>query len=258
MPYVGWVEVTFRLATDAEEFYVPMLVMKGSQQSRPIIGFNVIERIVINSQEKQTEKEEEDKLIKTVKMATAMAFINAVSVERTSQYLVRTACQKMSIPGHSAVQVKCRINAKPFKEHSTPVFEPDSNPQWPEGLLFCDTPVQVGKGTQQNIILSVQNPTDNCIILTGKIAVGTAQLAMSVYPLRDVKETHSVVDVNNIQAQHVRDQDADLEPWGVPIDLSHLSEYQKQVVREMLKEESDSFSRSDNDIGCVKNASVGN
>lgn len=69
MPYVGWVEVTFRLAANAEEFHVPMLVMKGSQQPRPIIDFNVIERVVINSKRKQENDEESEKLIKAVKMA---------------------------------------------------------------------------------------------------------------------------------------------------------------------------------------------
>lgn len=38
MPYVGWVELTFRLAASTEEFHLPMFVMKGSQQPRPIIG----------------------------------------------------------------------------------------------------------------------------------------------------------------------------------------------------------------------------
>jgi len=85
MPYVGWVEVTFKLAAGVEEFHVPMLVMKGSQQPRPIIGFNVIERVVINSQNNQTNNTWEERLINTVKMAfpylkkkTAQAFVKAV------------------------------------------------------------------------------------------------------------------------------------------------------------------------------------
>lgn len=81
-----------------------MLFMKDSQQPCPIIGFNVIERVVVNSEKKQTNDEEGEKLIKTVKMAfpnlkrkTVKAFIKAVCVERTSEYLVRTACQKINI-----------------------------------------------------------------------------------------------------------------------------------------------------------------
>ncbi len=88
-----------------------MLVMKDSQQPRPSIGFNVTERGVINSQKKQTNDVEEEKLIKAMKMVfpnlkkrTVKAFIKAVSVEQPSEYLVSTSCQKMSIVSHSAVQ----------------------------------------------------------------------------------------------------------------------------------------------------------
>ena len=42
------------------------------------------------------------------------------------------------------------------------------------------------------------------------------------------------------------------ELWDPPVDLSHLSEDQGQVVKQMLQEECHSFSRSDNDIGCIE------
>lgn len=53
MPYVGWVEVTVRLVGSTAEFHVPILFMKGNQQLRPIIGFNVIKHVVTNSQTKE-------------------------------------------------------------------------------------------------------------------------------------------------------------------------------------------------------------
>lgn len=49
MPYIGWIETTFKLAAGgavAEEVVVPMLVIKGQHLSQPIVGYNVIERIV--------------------------------------------------------------------------------------------------------------------------------------------------------------------------------------------------------------------
>lgn len=74
-----------------------------------------------------------------------------------------------------------------------------------------------------------------------------------MYPLRSVEETHSPVDINNIQAQHTKNQEASAEPWDPPVDISHLDENQRQVVCEMLREEPDSFSHTDNDIGCIYN-----
>lgn len=63
---------------------------------------------------------------------------------------------------------------------------------------------------------------------------------------------HSPVDVNNIQAQHTKDQGTSAEFWDPTIDLSHLDEGQRQVVHEMLREESNSFSQSGSDIGCIE------
>ncbi len=68
MPYAGWVEVTVRLVGSTAEIHVPMLVMKGNRQPRPIIGFNVIEHVVTNSQTKEGNVED-GKLIKTVTKA---------------------------------------------------------------------------------------------------------------------------------------------------------------------------------------------
>lgn len=48
-PYVGWIEVRFRLAADEVptiEVVLPTLVIKGASLARPIIGSNVIGLIV--------------------------------------------------------------------------------------------------------------------------------------------------------------------------------------------------------------------
>ena len=102
MPYVGYVEVTFSLAADAKELQIselqiPVLVLKGNQQPRPILGFNVIECIIVNSLQKQTEYTHPDNLVKTVEMAfptlkknQVRAFINAVSTEQMCEYSVKT------------------------------------------------------------------------------------------------------------------------------------------------------------------------
>lgn len=53
MPYLGWVEITFRLAPEinqTKELIIPVLVMKGGHLSHPIIGFNVIEHILANTE----------------------------------------------------------------------------------------------------------------------------------------------------------------------------------------------------------------
>lgn len=40
---------------------------------------------------------------------------------------------------------------------------------------------------------------------------------------------------------------------GSPVDVNHLSPSEKEIVQQMLREESGSFSNSDDDIGCTEN-----
>ncbi|XP_016383472.1 mucin-5AC-like [Sinocyclocheilus rhinocerous] len=56
MPYIGYVEVTFRLASPTShhtELVIPILVARGQNLSHPIIGFNVIEQIVNSIEQAQ-------------------------------------------------------------------------------------------------------------------------------------------------------------------------------------------------------------
>ena len=261
MPYIGWLEVSFKLTANDEELLIPMLVLKGNQQPCPIIGFNVIEYLVVNSVLDQTKHRDKEKLLKTVKIAfphlrknRAKAFIKAVSVGQPCEHNVRTANERVSVPKRSALQIECRVQAPPFKEDKTLIFEPHENPQWPEGLECCDTLVSVKAGMTPKIIVSVQNPTGHDITLSGRTVIGTVQSVRSVYPANIFKSDRlPTASVHKVQAKSSSQDTPTDEQWDPPVDLTHLTEHQRQVVRQMLREESQSFSRSDDDIGCVEN-----
>lgn len=57
-----------------------------------------------------------------------------------------------------------------------------------------------------------------------------------------------VVTTNHITAEQ---DHTNSNVWDPPVNLSHLSEPEQAVVRQMLQEESASFSRTDDDIGCI-------
>lgn len=98
----------------------------------------------------------------------------------------------------------------------------------------------------------MQNSTAHDIILTGKIAVGTVQPVASVCPLSTSSNTHSPDQVSSIEVEHPKDWEVDTDLWDPPIDLSHLEDDKRQIVREMLWEESGCFSRNDSDVGCIE------
>lgn len=257
MPYKGFIEVTFGLAAggaNPKELVVPMLVMRGRHLSQPILGFNIIEQLLKTSATEPTDVKITEQLHEVLKVAfpflegeKVTTFINLV----TADYVVRTAKEKIIVPKHTSVQFDCKVLAQPLKEHTTLLFEPDLNPQWADGLEFCETLVKLIKGVYPYIALDVHSPTDLDIVLSGKIVVGILQQVQAVHPATVLEKPNHLppVLVNQVEAESKQVPDT---PWDPPIDLSHLSEPERMVVQEMLCEECSSFSTSDNDIGCIE------
>lgn len=104
------------------------------------------------------------------------------------------------------------------------------------------------------IIVSVQNPTNHEIILPGRTVIGSVQSVKSEYPVNIFNTNHlPAPSIHHIQAQASSESTPAYEQWDPPVDLTHLNEQQRQIVTQMLREESGSFSRTDDDIGCVPN-----
>lgn len=234
MPYVGWLEIPFQLTASDHERLIPVLVLKGKQQQCPIIGFNVIEHIVLHSQGEQRERRDKEELVRAVKMAfpylrknKAKTSINAVSLGQTREYKVRTVNKRISVPKCSFLEVECRIQPPPFKENTNLIFEPHDVTQWPEGLEFCDTVVSVKAGMAPKIIISVQNSTNHEIILPGRTVIGSVQSVMSEYPVNIFTENHSSAHLPTPPTPDTQDQkpiesNPRHEQGDPPIDLSHL------------------------------------
>lgn len=97
----------------------------------------------------------------------------------------------------------------------------------------------------------MQNPTDHDIELLGRIVVGTVQQVQAVYPATILEKPDYYPSVLSSQVNVESEQLTD-PPWDPPIDLSHLSESERVVVQNMLRGECCTFSKSDDDIGCIE------
>lgn len=264
MPYTGWVEVTFRLASGAAsntEVIVPTLVMKGGKLVQPIIGSNVI-GIIIDSELKQSNTTDREGLSRTVRAAfpgRAAAFVEQVTavVEQVittpgDEYIVKTKRERINIPKRTTVRVECHVNMNSPHEDNIFLFEPDVNPRWTEGLELCDMLVKVNKGSKKpSITLSVQNITDHDMMLAGKTVIGIVQQVQAVYPASILEGSRPPpsATTNHIRAE--KDQTTG-NVWDPPVNLGHLSEPEREVVNKMLREECASFSRTEDDIGCIE------
>ena len=133
------------------------------------------------------------------------------------------------------------------------LFQPDPNPQWPDGLEFFDTLVRVKEGTLPVITIEVSNPTEHDIVLPGRTLIGTIQTIMTVLPPQISEKAATPATVSHTSVKPTAHAS---EQWDPPVDLSHLGEDQRQVAQQMLREECQSFSRSDSDIGCIESLNM--
>ncbi|KAJ8375054.1 hypothetical protein SKAU_G00056340 [Synaphobranchus kaupii] len=81
-----------------------------------------------------------------VRRNKVQAFIDLVSAGQSQEYVVKTTKERIMVPSRTSVQIECRVQICPLEEDATLTFEPDVNPQWTEGLEFCETLVQLNTG----------------------------------------------------------------------------------------------------------------
>ncbi|KAJ8265741.1 hypothetical protein COCON_G00148400 [Conger conger] len=222
--------------------------MKGWYLSHPIIGFNVIEHILTRTETTKLHSTVR-KAFPSLKRNKVGAFIKAVSAEQEDEYTVKTNKEGTAVSKRSIMQISCRVAAQPFKEDTTMLFQPDQKPQWPDDLEFYDTLVTVKRGVLPVITIDVSNPTDHDIVFPGRTVIVTAQTIMTVLPVQIFEnvETPGMVSHTNVKTTSNAS-----EQWDPPVDLSHLCEDQRQLVKPLLRQQCKSFSKSDDDIGYIE------
>ncbi|KAJ8010194.1 hypothetical protein DPEC_G00072460 [Dallia pectoralis] len=149
------------------------------------------------------------------------------------------------------MQMKCQVKAPYMNQDSVMLFEPPVNPQYPDGLEPIETLVTLKGRSRPVIQISIQNVTEHDILLLGKTELGTVQTIKSVLPTTAPSDV-TTASVNE-SVELTSDCEIDSEGgWDPSVDVSHLSPERQRKVRQMLREECQSFSKTDEDIGCVK------
>ncbi len=85
------------------------------------------------------------------------------------------------------------------------------------------------------ITVSVQNPTDHDVVLAGRTVVGTVQHIQAVYPASILECFHppTPARTNHIRVEKYQSSSSDV--WDPPVNLSHLSEPEREIVHKMLR-----------------------
>ena len=275
LPYEGWVELSFNLVEDKVDHTVkvPFLVAKDSLDM-PIDGFNVIEEItkyfegdasagvhgslvdVLTSSLTGADREKVEALVQLIKSEPVKELAT-----------VKSRKQDIVIPRGQSVVVSCRAAVGPFSKIPV-LFELDPNQSWPSGLEIPGTQVTVAGGSTCRVNIRVDNPTKHDITLKGRTILGHLQQVKSVTPLEvNLKEESSpsihvvespTADMPEPCANGGRDMTYEKQPCSyIPdVDTVELTEEQRLIVRKILLEEAESFSKTDDDVGRAEELQV--
>ena len=275
LPYEGWVELTFNLIEDDSDHTVtvPFLIAKDFLDM-PIVGFNVIEEITKHF-DRGSSARVNGSLVDV--LTSSLTGVERRKVEALVQFItsepakelatVKSRKQDIVIPRGQSVIVSCRAAVGPVSKIPV-LFELDPNHSWPSGLEIPETQVTVAGGPTCRVNIRVDNPTKHDITLKGRTMLGHLQQVKSVTPLEvKLKEENSPsIHVEESPSVNMPEPCAnegsyttcEEQPCNyIPdIDTDDLTEEQCLIVRKMLVEEAESFSKTDDDVGRAEELQV--
>ena len=229
---------------------------KSHTLDSPILGYNVIEELV----------KHDDNSVEAIyssfpckgrdKLDARVNFIQSSNSESICG--IRTGKKDMIIPKNKTVYVTCCANTGPVEQTTSVLFEPDELNRWPHGLEISETLTNIKKGTVSKVKISVNNSTDHDIILKNHTTLGRLQPVKSVTAV-EVKLTEDSNDQASSQTvcydsetQSSTEPDQNHNDKTIPeVVLSQLNYEQRKLAEQMLREENESFSLNEDDIGCV-------
>eukprot|EP00794_Sanderia_malayensis_P005800 gene5800-6498_t len=163
--------------------------------------------------------------------------------------------------------LECDIELDVRAANGTPfrilvLFTPEEQNLLPSGLEVNESLLNIPRGNVSRVNVEVLNTTEHVITLPSRTVMGRIELIQSVIPMEvklkpdntnpaDHIETRlETTEANSItvNCQEVNDVSQFLQQF----DLSMLDLEQQQLAKAMLVEESQTFSRNDDDIGCKR------
>ena len=221
-------------------------VVTGEQLDCPLIGYNVIKHLAdLNKETLPTA------LLNSMPSLTqnkAKAVVNLIAAD-TPQAKEAKVLSKVVLPPHSRCKIRCRTSFQTDEPKQNLLFSPnilDSE------LEFVESVVDVKRGNP-NINIVVSNPTNQPYVLRKGLSVGVVEAVSAVIPVMPSKSKKLAANVNQVDAEPSENVEAEPsdQKWLPNVDLSHLSDEQRLIAEEMLKEECEVFCRDKEDQGDV-------
>ena len=251
----GVIRLPFSL--DGEEgFDVPVLV-SSERITQPIIGTNVLKESVVNGTENQKNKLREALHLDIGEFQSFCALFEQNAQEPDFLTEIK-ASQSINVPAGHRMQIKCRVKALSNDDNQIVYFSPALSAD-EEELTYSETVSQLKRGRTNYVVVDVLNLSKTDRVLPKGKVIGSMHSVSAVIPMTKMVDTSGVDSVVDQGEEEVAVNvveldlgDSEEEPdEGVKWDLSHLSPEKQEMMRKVLEEEKDVFSKSAEDIGDV-------
>ncbi|XP_024114536.1 uncharacterized protein LOC112136845 [Oryzias melastigma] len=272
IPYIGWIEVCFRLDNDSyntSELQVPILVSSDpAVASDPIIGYNVIEAIV-NKKEGKTKggrRQLPYKVSKVFEITVRTAHSVVKLVQNTNEDsetgVLRTGGKTVHLPPNQVTVVRMRAHIGSQAKGQEMLFSPSTPEPPPESIIYHEILVQIPKRKVPYVSIPVTNTTDHSIYLDSRKIIGQVEPVKTVYSA-DIKTkvnqlTQNIKNRTELRTHKpshtLQSEDKHLKrpkSWDPSVDLQHLTQSQQAAVKKMLREECEAFAFDSDDVGSM-------
>ncbi len=252
IPFDGWTVLTVNLQGNEDpslSINVPFLVSKMSIE-RPLLGFNVIEELI---------QRQPEQLMQTLTALLAGAIDvqnkkaqTLIEVIRTTEEVecgsLKVSQRRVIIPAGQVAWVQCRITPNLAQSDSIVMFEPQEDNTHLRCLDLGEGLLEMSNKGGSSISVPIGNHTGSNVALPQGTILGTLQQIERIVDPGPSSGTRQTV---RVQTAGTQEAEMNTGLWHPPVDLGHLSDSQREVVQKMLYEESNVFSKGDNDIGCI-------
>lgn len=270
VPLDGWAEIDLQIRSQYHGHVtvrVPLLISHNCNY--PLLGSNVIAEIIKRNtdQEDYVDVTEVLKEALSVNESTVEALVLAlqtIAPTEAPRREVQLSKKGVNVPAGKICEVQCRVRG--WHSGGTMMFQPSPMNHCPEGLELFPALVDVPVGLSKRIKVPIQNSTRHNIYLAKRTCLGTLEDILDMKPVKHSSITPEPMSrkVCLHSAQLHPDEwtlreGTDSRPtipkmkekWHPPVDLSHLTEEEQEIVKSMLFDQSDIFARDDADIGCI-------
>ena len=241
--FEGVAVIDFSLGKNNSPIKVPFIIT-NENLDQPVVGYNLIEYLIVNDNSISNPH--------TLQFETGVgekslnAVVNLIKKEAESKDILGEAkvYRNTVIPANSIVKTKCITNVEGLNEKERSVLISPITSLNLDRLVISETYSKITRGKTPFVEVFIMNPTKQDILLHKGNVVGTVHSVASVIP----------IDINsfNTNVKNVTTKENVNEKWHPKISLDHLPEDQRNLVKEMLFEECEAFSRSESDIGDIR------